>query len=360
MSTAASAVTTVDSAATQTPQTTESGWTTDQLAEWTRTGAIPKAPARQDSAPASDKKNAAAPDPAPDKKPAVTASESATEKDSQKPHLKTKEDTAKRIEELLSETKSLRERLEVAERRTQQPEKRDDKQGSQPAPKAEEYQPLDEKKFFAENPKATYEDFIRAAAKHEAKWEARQEIAAERQRIAQETAAKEMIAKLEEAKTRYPDVQEKVVGATGTVFNDPQIPFAVKALLNESDVLIDLMYVLGAKAEDLSSFVQLAKTNPGGALRKIALTESLVKEQLKTGKAGKTSDTPARGEDGKFKPDAEKKEASAEPKPRAPKPAAEVGGRGAAGEDPAISAAREGNFSAFEAEQNRRARAARG
>lgn len=46
------------------------------------------------------------------------------------------------------------------------------------------------------------------------------------------------------------------------------------------------------------------------------------------------------------------------PKPRAPKPPSEVGGRGAATEDAAVSAAKDGNFSAFSTELWRRGKTA--
>lgn len=335
-----SAVTTVDSATTPEVLPALSTLSPEQRQTWRETGELPKV---ADSATATEKKDPAAPDSAPDAKKTASASDSATDK-SQKPHLKTKEDSEKRYQDLLDRAKKAEERAEAAERARTQPEKRDDKQVSQPV--KEEYKPLDEKKYFADNPGKTYEDFVRAAARHEAKWEAdiqvKQAIAAERQRFSQEAATRELTAQLEEAKERYPDVQEKVVAATGVIFNDQQIPFAVKQLLNESDVLIDLMYVLQSDAGEFSQFLQLARTQPGAALRKIALTESLVKEQLKAGK----STTAARGEDGKFvKTAAEKdtparKEESAEPISRAPRPPVEVGGRGAAPDNPVLAAAK--------------------
>lgn len=361
------AVTTVDSATTEEQQqpvfdaADPHSWSPAQRDDWNKTG---NQPVKADSATAPQKKDkTAAPDSAPDSKKTASASDSATEDKSQKPHLKTKEDSEKRYQDLLDRAKKAEERAEAAERARTQPEKRDDKQVSQPV--REEYKPLHDKKYFAENPGKTYEDFVRAAARHEAKWEAdiqvKQAIAAERQRFSQEAATRELTTKLEEAKQRYPDVQEKVVAATGTIFNDQQIPFAVKALLNESDVLVDLMYVLQADAGEFSQFLQLARTQPGAALRKIALTESLVKEQLRAGK----STTAARGDDGKFvKTDTEKdvtarKEAPAETKPRAPKPPSEVGGRGTAPEDALKEAAKAGKFGDFEAEMNRRRQASR-
>jgi hypothetical protein len=402
----ASAVIPVDSATTpQAPAFDSqdiSTWSSEQKQEWSRTGKV--TPSKSDSA--TDKSKTAVPDSAPDKKASADAasdsatdekkktavpdsapdskndkktsadiaSDSATDK-TQKPHLKTKDDTEKRITELLDRVKAAEERAEAAERRSTQPEKRETKQPSQAAP--EEYKPLDEKEFFAKNQKATYEDFVRAAARHEAQWEAKglieKAIAGERQRIQQETASKELKAKVEDANQRYgAEETQKIFPALDKVLNDEQIPYAVKAMLNESDVLIDLLYVLQGDSSEFQKFLGLARSSPGAAIRKIVTTEALVKEQLKTGKASSSTSisattTPERGEDGKFKPAKEaveekpdKEEAPAKEKPRAPKPAQEVGGRGAASEDPAKAAARTGNYSAFEAEMNRKARAALG
>lgn len=345
------AVTPVDSATTFDSQDTGT-WSAEQKQEWTDTGKVTP-PSSQDSAPA--KKSAVA-DPAP-QKPAV-ASDSATEKDSQKPHLKTEEDSENRFRKLASENKTLKERLEALERRS--PEQRDTKQVSQPAP--EEYKRLDIEEWKKTNPNGSYEDFVDAAAEHKAKWLLNQELpkalGAERQRIAQEAAAKELKVKVEEGKARYEDFEEKLWPTLRTITEDPQIPSAVKAMLNDSDVLVDLVYVLGSESGELATFLQLAKSNPGQAIRKLVATESLVREQLKANVKPAT-ETP-RGDDGKFtKPKEEKEEKEApEPKPRVtPKTPPEVGGRGAAPDDAAKVAARSGNFSAFEAEQNRRARA---
>jgi hypothetical protein len=341
--------------------TNQHTWSSEQRAEWNRTGVQP---VKADSATAKD---AAAPDPAPDKKDKKTASasDSATEKDTQKPHLKTKEDTERRIQQLLDENKTLRERADATERAKSEPEKRDVKQFSQPAP--ETYKRLDEKEFFTKNPKATYEDYIDAAVQHGAEWKSKQvvshAIAEERQRLAQAEAQKQFQVKAKDARERYPDLDEKVPVAFKSLVEDPQIPGVIKAMLDDSDVLLDVMYVLGSDPTELAQFVQLAKTNPGAALRKLVTTESLVKEKL-SGKSGKSE--TVRGEDGKFvkadatKDDAAKparSESSAELKPRAPKPPSEVGGRGTAPEDTLRTAAQAGDFTAFEAGMNARRQA---
>lgn len=305
-------------------------------------------PKTQDSAPAKEAKEAVA-DPAPQKD--ASASESATEKG--KPHLKTKEDTEKRFTELLDQNKALQRRLESLERG--KPETRENQQTSQPAP--ETFKPLDEKEFFAKNAKATYEDFVRAAARHEAKWEVKQELAADRQRQAEEAAGRELAGQVEQAKTRYPDfdMDTRILPATQAIAQDAQIPFPVKAVLNASPVFVDLMYVL-SEPKALADLIQTAKINPAGAIRKIVLTEQLVQAELAKA-SGKAKAEAGRDESGKFV-SGEKKEVS-ETKPRAPKPPTEVGGRGTTPEDALRTAAEANDFRSFEAEQNRRLRASK-
>ena len=366
MSNEATAVTAVESATTSVEQKPEfnsqdtSTWSSEQKQEWVRTGTVTP-PKKADSATAKDSKDTTKADSstAEKDKKAAAPSDSATDKD--KPHLRTKEDTERRFQELLDRVRKAEERAEAAERRTS--EKRESKQESQPA--AEVYKPLDEKEYFQANPKATYEDFVRAAAKHEAKWEVKQEIAAERQRLQQEAAQKELNARVEEAKKRYPEYESRVKPAVKSIVEDQQVPFAVKAVLNDSPVFVDLVYVLSEPAA-LADLIQTAKTNPAAAIRKIVLTEQLVQAELaKTSasdgkdKGGESSGEAKRDDSGKFvaKEDSSK-EKDMETKARAkPKPPAEVGGRSSATEEADKAAARSGNFAAFEAEMNRKARA---
>jgi len=106
-------------------------------------------------------------------------------------------------------------------------------------------------------------------------------------------------------------------------------------MLNDSEVLPDLLYTLGSDPKELASFLNLAKTAPGKALRYIALTESLIREELESG----TKET---------KP-------PAKPITSAPKPPAEVGGRASTPGDQLEAAAKANDFRSFKAESNRRA-----
>lgn len=377
MSTAASAVTTVDSAATQqeevqqqevqTPAapefdaTDQSTWSRGQRDNWNKTGAQPtkadSAPAKKDSAASSDsatdkdKKNAA-----------DNASDSATDTDG-KPRRKDKEDTAKRFEELLELNKSLRQRLEVLET-GKGSGSRDGKQESQTA--AETYEPLDEKEYFKANPKATYEDFVRAAGKHEGIWAARQEIALDSQRREQAAQQQKLAGEVEAAKQRYPDWEQRVKPAADSIMSDKGIADPIKAMIGSSRVFVDVMYVL-SEPKALADFISTARSNPAEAIRKLVLTEQLVITELAKAKGGKKDDAAVddKGDDGKtrdatgkFVSDKEKSSgAASETKPRAPKPVSEVGGRGTASEDPLVAAAKAGSFRNFDAEMNRRRQA---
>ena len=82
------------------------------------------------------------------------------------------------------------------------------------------------------------------------------------------------------------------------VFEDSRIPGVVKSLVNDSPVLVDLLYVLGSKAEDLEDFISTAHSNPSAAVRKLVLIEKLVMEELAKGAPDAETE---RGEDGNGK-----------------------------------------------------------
>lgn len=382
MSSAAFAVTTVDSAATEvsqpviaTPSTPafdaadQNTWSREQRTEWNKTG---KQPSKADSAPA---KETAAADSAPqtkEEKPADSASDSAPDKDNAKPRQKTKEDTERRFSELLDSNKKLQQRLDELER-GKTSDKRDSEQKSQPAPEVK-VPPLKQflKDYFAqaENKGKEYEDGVEAwnnvRDEHRTK-ELEKQV---RSQLAQEAAQRDLSSKVQEAKTRYPDFDQRVMPAVDSIMTDQQIPFAVKAVLNDSPDFVDLMYTLSEPAA-LKDLIATAKQNPAAAIRKIVLVEQLVQAELAKGKTAKAdgADKTASGEgaqrdaSGKFvkagesSDDKGKTDAASETKPRAPKPPSEVGGRGTATEDVLRSAAQKGDFRSFEAEQNRRMKA---
>ena len=185
------------------------------------------------------------------------------------------------------------------------------------------------------NPEASYEDATAAMADHLG--DVREDFRARGER--ERAQMLEISAKVAEAKTRYPNYDEVINPAVDAILGDKEIVGVVKAMLNDSEVLPDLMFTIGSKPEELASFVKMAKNEPGKALRYIALTESLIREELENAKSGaseKVVVTPAK------------------PQTQAPKPPAEVGGRGAAPPDALVSAAQANDFPAFKAELNRR------
>ena len=106
---------------------------------------------------------------------------------------------------------------------------------------------------------------------------------------------------------------------------------ALKETINAPDVIYFL-----ARPENSSIALKMQDATPA----QIAKTVHMISAELRFG--GRTA-----------------KRAQEEPRPRAPKPPAEVGGRGAVMGDAAKQAAQEGNFSAFEKEMNKRAAASR-
>lgn len=154
-----------------------------------------------------------------------------------------------------------------------------------------------------------------------------------------------MSKKLEEARGRYTDFDP----VTKPLIQDlmkPDVPRQVMDVLNDSPVLPDLLYTIGGTEASKTDFLEACRTNPAKALRVALLIEQEIVKEL--GKAPVAA-----------KKDSEAETAAAAPKPRAPKPPTEVGGRGAPGEDALLSAAKTGDFRTFDAEQTRRALASR-
>ena len=85
--------------------------------------------------------------------------------------------------------------------------------------------------------------------------------------------------------------------------------------------MVDLLFVLGGKSDDMADFIASAHTSDSAAIRRLVLLEQGVIEELKGGK-GVSRETPEKGPDGKFvKRAPETKTTAAPPPPR------EVGGR---------------------------------
>lgn len=200
------------------------------------------------------------------------------------------------------------------------------------------------------HPKPKLEDFDSIEAHTEAltdwKLDKREFERAEKQRAeAQQNAINDS---LKGAKARYgEDAETSIRAAAKDIATDAQVPNAVKAILTDSPVLVDVLYTLNSKEGELAAFIELAKTNPGAAIRKAVLLEHLVSQELSGSKAESTA--AERDESGKF--------VSAKPPAKrvteAPAPPREASGRSAAPPDEQEGAFKAGDFTAFRNARNR-------
>ncbi|MGH9664628.1 MAG: hypothetical protein ACRD9L_09420, partial [Bryobacteraceae bacterium] len=102
-----------------------------------------------------------------------------------------------------------------------------------------------------------------------ADYKANQAVESDRAKQRAEALNREIKAKLHDAKVRYGGEADTAIAATAkAVFGDQNVSPAVKALLNDSPVLVALMYALGSKPEDFQTFLEEARTNPAAAIRR--------------------------------------------------------------------------------------------
>ena len=282
--------------------------------------------------PKKQEESAASAPPAKVAKPEDKAAEPGAAK--QEPTPKAKPTAEARIAELTAERKAAEKRASDLEERLRKLES-----AAQPTPKAE---PKDESK--PKQPPAEPNPFEWTGTKEEyakAKDEYRQYresqlVAQVRQELAQVEVQKSMAEMMKKTIARYPDAEEKIKSAAAII--TAKAPAFVQVFVNESDAIGQLLYKLG-DASTLNNLLETAKTSPGKALRVLRDMELEI---------SKDSAKP------EAKVEVKAEEKAPEPKPRAPKPPSEVGGRGAATEDAATVAARDGKFGDFEAEQQRK------
>lgn len=302
--------------------------TPDQRTEFRRTGDLPKPPEppkEEEPAPSPTETSS---EETPNSEP--TGEEPAGEPE---PPKKPQEDrrkpgAEKRIGELTSEVKRLKQELETLKKPAPEP-----KEQPKPDPQHTRAKPTADDRDKDGNPKfKTYEDFVEDLAD----WKAEQRWAASQREQQQQAQQRELNARITEAKQRYGEKFDEVLAPTiNTILTNKDVSPVVRTMLNESEVLPDLLFTLGSDDGELASFMQMATGEPGKALRYIALTESLIREEL----AAKN---------------APKKDPPAKPQTSAPKPPAEVGGRAATPNDALEAAAKAGDFRSYKAEANRR------
>jgi hypothetical protein len=211
----------------------------------------------------------------------------------------------------------------------------------------------------------SYEKYEEARDQYHAdqtRFEIAKALEGERTRAADAEAERRNAAMLADATERYgADAGDVIKNAAAQLVSTAEMPGVIRAMLGDSPVLGDLLYVMGSKGE-LAAFIDLAKRSPGEAVRKLAIVEHLVKEELASKRAGKSAASgdgvPARANDGTFV----KADGAAPPAKKvtnAPAPPSETGGRSAAPPDEVEAATKAQDFRAFRRAANERDLAAR-
>jgi hypothetical protein len=176
--------------------------------------------------------------------------------------------------------------------------------------------------YGKENPRASYEDAVDAMTDYKA------DVRDQFREIEQQRAAqnKELNDKVTDARERYGDQFDEVVWPTlSTIVNNPRVNPTVKAMLNDSEQIADVLFTIGSDEKTLNQFLQMAEATPGKALRYIATIENgIIEESAK--------ETVKRDEKGKFVAK-EPEKPPAPTKTQAPKPPSPVSGSSSRGFD---------------------------
>ena len=221
-----------------------------------------------------------------------TESESETE-EAQEPPQKGS-GAEKRIKQLLAKTKELEAKLAG---------KQDVKTEPSPVPQYTRPKPTADDKKQDGSPKFdSYEDFVEELAD----WKAEQRLATAKREQEQQEAQTALQKQVDEARTRYDDVDEVIFPAAQAI-NEARIPQAVKEVFSQSDLFVDLCYVVGSDPDELKKFISLAQTNPRAAIGKVFEYERGIREELSNDGDDKGKKAP-------------------EKKTNAPKPPSPVGG----------------------------------
>ena len=209
--------------------------------------------------------------------------------------------TARRIQQLLEKTKELERKLA---------EKQDAPKDSSPVTPEPQYtraKPTQDGKGPNGKPYETYEEYIEDLAD----WKAEQRIEAAKREAQQRESQQALQAQLNEARERYDDADDVIFPAAKEIA-ESKIPEVVKRVFIDSDLYVDLCYVVGSDPKELKSFISLAQSNPRAAIGKVFEYERGIREEL----------SPERDSKGQFKT----KEVPVSKKTSAPKPPSPVSG----------------------------------
>ncbi len=233
-----------------------------------------------------------------------SASASEAEEEAQEPSPKGS-GAQKRIKQLLAEKKELARRLEEAQHVNPARSESLPAAHAEAQPASLETRPkptVDDKTPDGKPKYANYDAFVEDLAD----WKGEQQLARYRREAAEQEALKALKVKVDEARARYEDA-DAVILPTGNAINKAEIPAAVKAVFGESDLFLDLCYVVGSDPEELESFIALARQNPRAAIAKVFDYERAIREEF----AGNGSEDNERGE-------APEKRLTQAPKPPSP------------------------------------------
>lgn len=308
-------------------------------AEWRQSGKLPEPPAAskpEDSASSASSDTAAQPA-AGDGSGAASEPAKGNKQEQQQKPVRTSP-AEKRLNEILGDLKRAGftpEEIKTFRREQAQATTDAGKTPPAEAPKAQTPKKLEPpKKPDVADPKfkdyAEYEAAIDQWHSDVADYRADLKIQAERERWAEAEQTRKTNETLAQAEARYGADAKGIIQSAGTkLATNPDLPGVIRAMLNDSPVLGDLLYVMGSNGQELDDFTALCKSDPGAAIRKLALTEHLVKEELAKGNSkatvSKTEDegtsAAPRNEAGQFSKAPAKKVSDAPP------PARESGGR---------------------------------
>lgn len=310
---------TATEAAPSTPQTFEiprSG--TPEYAEWRVSGEIPakkEQPKKEASASSDTGKDQTPED------EANSGAKEAQEKGKRRP------DAEARIKQLNDENKRIKAELEDARKgKTEKAES--SAAAKQPQTYKDwraEFKPSKWiETYLTDNADATYEDANAAMADHLG--DVRDQFRSFEQRDAE--ASKQIVTKVEDAKARYgEDALDTIIPTGEKITKDPRIAGVIKEMVKDSDVMVDLLYVLGTDPK-LDEFLELSRTNPRKAVRYVVEVEQGIEAAFKGSKTA--TEGAERGADGKFvaKP-AETETPAKRGRESAAEPPIELGSRGA-------------------------------
>lgn len=312
----------------------------EAYAKWRRTGELPQAepdnkkPANGGNAETSEDNDSRSHDNSSDK--GASASETDNNRATE---TKPKSKAQARLDEILADLKAAG--LTPAELKTFKREQQAQAQGAkqQQAPPEKTEKPPERPKRPKFEDFDDTESYEAALDKYEdelAEFNSNRAIEKFKQTQAQQERERDLLMKLADAKQRYGDEAEAVIARAALELGQPGVPQAIEIMIDGSPVMMDLMYALGQDPE----LLKLCSTNPGKAIRQIALLEHQLQQ-----KSGEAADLPERNAQGQFV----SKKVS-----KAPPPGEDVGGTKGTPPDEVEAAVKAGDFRTFRNAENRK------